>query len=183
MTQRELAIYTAGYAHKDQMYGESPYLFHLDAVDQVLEDVGYGPGDHIRIAAWLHDTLEDTDITAEYLHKYFGIFVVKIVQEVTNEPGANRKERAEKTYPKIAASIHSTIDLKLADRIANIEQSNKTFSKFGLMYLKEHPYFYKTLHPEPYNLWSMNTTTIKLWNRYKIAITDVLTRIGVHEAL
>ena len=57
-------------AHGDQRYGSDPYVVHLSAVRQVLEDFGYD-GD-FALAAWLHDTVEDTEVTVVQLEREFG---------------------------------------------------------------------------------------------------------------
>lgn len=111
-------------AHGDQMYGRKPYHVHLADVVNVLRrfvDWDDLPQEFID-AAWLHDVLEDTDTQPSMLKERFGSRVLELVSSVTNEPGANRKEKHEKTYPKIIATDGAII-IKLADRIANIEQT------------------------------------------------------------
>jgi guanosine-3',5'-bis(diphosphate) 3'-pyrophosphohydrolase len=174
MTVRELAIYVAGRYHQDQMYGESPYIYHLEKVDNVLKDVDFSELHPVRIASWLHDTIEDAGATQESLAKIFGPYVAQLVYSVSNEPGENRAERAKKTYPKIAA-LEDAIALKLADRIANVENSLTTFSKFGLMYLKEDLGFQKAL----FNDFPGDDRLVLLWERYFKAITNVKSKFGV----
>ena len=174
MNAQTLAIYFAGEAHRDQPYGESPYIYHLDAVDTVLREIGYQELHPVRIAAWLHDCVEDAGVTTEQLEKKFGPYVTQLVWRVTNEDGANRKERALKTYPKTAAN-EDAVALKLADRIANIENSLRTFSRFGLMYLKEHDFFYYAL----YDTTSCDTRIHDLWERYIDAIENMKETFGV----
>ena len=133
--------------HKDQKYGEnSPYTEHLAAVAEVLRRFKHDSED-LQVAAWLHDVVEDTNATLLQIEMLFGKNVADLVHRVTNEPGKNRKERHEKTYPKIQASKDATT-LKLADRIANVERSvldkakqldmyKKEYSLFKIMLLKE----------------------------------------------
>lgn len=175
MTSRELAIYTAGAAHKKQQYGESPYVYHLSAVDTVLDDAFFAPDGAVRLSAWLHDVLEDSKtFTKDDIEKKFGPAVADIVWRVTNEPAANRKERALKTYPKIAMSADA-VALKLADRIANLEQSARTFSRFGLMYIKEDASFTESLRPNHYN----TSRLIYLWDRYDGAVAAIKAAFGM----
>lgn len=114
---RQLAIE----AHGDQKYGDSPYIVHLEAVVEVLVRFHY-TREELLTAAYLHDVLEDTDFSESELRAIFGDSVYRIVKAVTNEPGPTRKERLEKTYPKIKKDIDA-LTLKLADRIANVEAS------------------------------------------------------------
>lgn len=59
-----------------------------------------------------------------------------LVEMVTNEPGANRKERHLRTYPKIRKSREAVI-VKVADRIANTEYSIAQKTRHLVMYQKE----------------------------------------------
>ena len=137
-------------AHGDQKYGAGmPYYKHLDDVYAVLGKFGFTPLTHpvLCAAAYLHDVLEDTPTTPEYLKALFGDDVLTLVQAVTNEPGENRKARHEKTYPKIRKAGWWAMALKLADRIANVEASlaDTTGGKIG-MYRKEHEGFKRALY-------------------------------------
>lgn len=110
--------------HGEQKYGRKPYHTHLIDVVNVLrrfidwDDLTQDLVD----AAWLHDVVEDTDVKIEELEFLFGPRVAELVFAVTNEPAENRKEKYAKTYPKIRA-VNKAVTIKLADRIANIEQS------------------------------------------------------------
>lgn len=64
--------------------------------------------------------IEDTNRSYGDVKKRFGEEVAELVYAVTSELGRNRKERNEKTYPKIRNNARATM-LKLADRIANVE--------------------------------------------------------------
>ena len=120
-------------AHRDQQYGEHPYVHHLAAVVAVLERFAVGDPD-LLAAGWLHDVLEDTPTTRAELEAAFGARVAELVWAVTDEPGANRRERKAATLPK-TRSVPGATQVKLADRIANAEASRGT-SMQG-MYRKE----------------------------------------------
>lgn len=133
-------------AHKGQQYGTRDYSFHLEAV------VGWAKkfnlNEEIIAACWLHDTAEDCGISIEEIRNLFGNAIGEMVFCVTDEPGKNRKERKEKTYPKIAGNADA-LAVKLCDRIANLNQSILD-ENAGLlsMYLKEHPDFKTKLFRE-----------------------------------
>jgi len=132
-------------AHKGQMYGDQPYTKHLADVVGVLRRFKVEDTD-ILVAGWLHDSVEDTETTLEQIELMFGRRVRDLVYRVTNEEGKNRKERHEKTYPKIQASPDA-VTLKLADRIANTEASiMQNDEKKMKMYAKEYPNFKQKLH-------------------------------------
>jgi (p)ppGpp synthase/HD superfamily hydrolase len=136
----------AATAHKDQTYGETlPYVKHLADVVGVLKRFNINDED-LLVAGWLHDVVEDTDTTVNQVELMFGRRVADLVHRVTNEEGKNRRERHEKTYPKIQAS-DDAITLKLADRIANIEASYELNDEGKMeMYAKEYKGFRTKLY-------------------------------------
>lgn len=133
--------------HGDQQYGLGiPYVTHLVQVSMVLVRFGFHPGvgseadqqrsRNLIIAAILHDVVEDTDVTREDVASEFGEAVALLVYAVSNEPGKNRRERHAKSHHKLI-EIEDGITLKLADRIANIENALATGNKIIGMYRKE----------------------------------------------
>jgi (p)ppGpp synthase/HD superfamily hydrolase len=137
--------------HGDQKYGgDKPYVYHLNCVFMVLRRFGVD-NEALLQAAFLHDVIEDTNTTYEEVEATFGNEVAELVEAVTNEEGINRKERHLKTYPKIRA-VHNSIILKLADRIANVEETFKNKDsrneKLFAMYVQEHRNFkHELYHP------------------------------------
>jgi (p)ppGpp synthase/HD superfamily hydrolase len=124
--------------HEGQFYGKQPYTVHLVAVREVLRWAGFEDGHPLAIAAWLHDTVEDTGATREDVAARFGDDVAALVWAVTGI-GKNRKERNEDAYAKIRA-YPPAATLKLADRIANVEASANVPDKLA-MYRNEWPAF------------------------------------------
>lgn len=120
--------------HKDQMYGNFPYIIHLQ--DVYLKSKKYDLSIEEQHAAYLHDTLEDTTTTIEELISYFGHDVATLVYCVT-AVGKNRKEKTLSVIEKLKNN-NKAVNLKLIDRISNIETSIqfKNINKLN-MYLKE----------------------------------------------
>lgn len=140
----EKAARFAGEKHGDQRYGSYPYITHLIHVVDTLKRYGELDPD-ILAAGYLHDVLEDTDCTPEELRREFNDRIVELVEAVTKEDGGSRKERAQKTYPKIAATP-GALRLKLADRIANVESCRlRAEHSLYQMYKTEHADFKKAL--------------------------------------
>jgi (p)ppGpp synthase/HD superfamily hydrolase len=142
MKDRLLAIYLAGKYHNDQTYGDGEaYFYHLYRTDKILQWAGYEEVSIPRIAVWLHDVLEDTDIGSRILCENFGQAIFDVVYAVTNAPGNNRIERLRNTLQKIRDYKNADpIAVKLADRISNIEftlASNVGALHFARMYCKE----------------------------------------------
>ncbi len=121
---------------KAQLYGNLPYTHHLEAVERVLREFGETRLE-LLAAAWLHDIVEDTDYKIRDVRENFGDRVAELVAAVTSEDGANRKIRNALTYPKIRMAGPDAIELKLADRIANVRNGGGSVE----MYKKEYAEF------------------------------------------
>ncbi len=118
-----------------------PYIVHLEKVVSNVKKFGYGNDENLVIAAYLHDIVEDTETTIEEITALFGQDVASLVHGVTDEPGKNRKERKQNTYPKIKGNERITA-LKLCDRIANVEyNSGEDKERYLAMYQKEQSSF------------------------------------------
>jgi (p)ppGpp synthase/HD superfamily hydrolase len=141
----ERAIELAIAAHQGQTYGKWPYIYHLTDVVGVLRRFGIDR-EVLHAAGWLHDAVEDTDLTIKQIAQDCGPEVADIVYRVTDDPGRNRKERKEKTYPKLAQSVDA-ITVKLADRIANVEASKMGNPGLLEMYRREHGRFVAEIFP------------------------------------
>jgi GTP pyrophosphokinase len=111
--------------HKGQYRasGES-YIAHPIAVAGLLRDLG---GSSVMIAAgFLHDVVEDTDITVEEIESRFGVEVRRLVEGVTKLSKFNfssKRERQAENFRRMflamAADIR-VIVVKLADRLHNM---------------------------------------------------------------
>jgi hypothetical protein len=127
-------------AHGQQMYGDKPYIVHLEHVNEVMKRYRNRNDDLlVLMAGWLHDVLEDTATSKAELKRNFGEQIADIVYRVTDEPGADRTERKRKTYHKIRGHIDATT-VKLCDRIANVEASSDVPEKLK-MYKNEYSEF------------------------------------------
>jgi (p)ppGpp synthase/HD superfamily hydrolase len=128
-------------AHGDQRYGAHPYVVHLDAVATLVARHGEEAG----IVAYLHDVVEDTQVSLEMVRQKFGARIADLVAIVTDEPGSSRKARKALTNAKLAAvpqSNHIALVVKAADRLANLRMSvsERNSAKLG-MYGDEHAQF------------------------------------------
>jgi len=143
----ERASEFARQAHADQQYGGGS--FHENHLARVVANLRhFGETDETKLAAaWLHDTVEDTPVTIADIKREFGDDVADLVWRLTDEPGANRRERHARTHVKIRG--HSdAVRVKLADRIANVEASREQGSHLFGMYRKEHKAFREMLWRE-----------------------------------
>ena len=74
------------HANQTDKAGE-PYIHHLKAVASKLEE--QGENEDVIIVGWLHDSVEDTDITLDEIQHLFGDVVSTAVDAITkhkNEP-------------------------------------------------------------------------------------------------
>lgn len=141
--------------HADHTYGnESFFDGHLEKVAQKVAQ--YNPDDeHLIAAAYLHDIVEDTDITLETVREEFGFEVANIVGLCTDpkDPTLNRREKKELLYAKFAAfdgdaDKKGAAIVKSADRIVNHSKSSGSINVPKMsMYLKEFPDFMATFGP------------------------------------
>ena len=74
----------------------------------------------VLCAALLHDTLEDTETTADELRDAFGDRVCDIVLEVTDDKSLPKAERKQLQIVHAATASPSAQLVKLADKISNL---------------------------------------------------------------
>lgn len=114
MPTLERAIALAARAHAGQLdKGGQPYILHpLRVMLRVASD-------HERMAAVLHDAVEDTDVTLEQLAaEGFPPEVIAAVDALTKRPGETRMQAAQR-----AAMDDIARQVKLADNAENIDLS------------------------------------------------------------
>lgn len=135
-------------AHGAQMYGDKPYVFHLDQVVVLLQSYG----EDAQVIGYLHDAVEDTSVTVTDVAQEFGQFIADCVGLVSDAPGPDRKTRKSKTYARLAR-VHGAEELalivKAADRLANVRMCVKEQNKKLLnVYRKEQPVFFRAAYRE-----------------------------------
>jgi GTP diphosphokinase / guanosine-3',5'-bis(diphosphate) 3'-diphosphatase len=119
------AYEVGAHAHQGQTRksGE-PYITHPVAVAGILGDLGMDA--ETIIAAILHDTLEDTAVSAEELTEEFGATVSELVDGVTKLDKLHfksRQEAAAESFRKMLLAMARdlrVILIKLADRLHNM---------------------------------------------------------------
>ena len=94
------ALSFAAAKHRDQRRKDvqaSPYINHPIALASILADEVGIIDPSVICAALLHDTIEDTETTADELVHHFGQEITSIVMEVTDDskslPKGERKQR------------------------------------------------------------------------------------------
>lgn len=116
------AAHFAAHRHRDQRrldHATSPYVNHPVAVAEVL--ARHGVDDLIILqAALLHDTLEDTETTAEELRAEFGELLASVVLEVTDDKKLEKAERKRIQVERAAGLSDRAKMVKVADKICNV---------------------------------------------------------------
>ncbi|MDQ2666642.1 MAG: HD domain-containing protein [Gemmatimonadota bacterium] len=97
-----------------------PYINHPIAVARLLATVGGVTDPDVLAAAFLHDTVEDTDTTPAELVEHFGSEIAGLVAEVTDDPRLASAER-KLTQEREAASKSPRAKLiRLSDKTCNV---------------------------------------------------------------
>ncbi len=148
-------------AHDGDTYADFPYTKHLNDVFNILVTFGILK-ERILVLAWLHDTIEDTQVVYEDIHNKFGEKVANLTYLVTDKRGKNRKERHKNTYPELAKDHFARI-VKIADRIANLTMTLHDSQEKFVMYEKEYEYFKDTLTAEMKLEDEFHDVELKMW--------------------
>lgn len=103
-------------AHNGQFRKKSnrPYICHPLEVVATLKSYGYYD-EYILCAAWLHDVVEDCEVTLEEIKKEFSPQIASIVDELT-------KRNDIDLYEQISAASKEAKIIKCADRICNLQE-------------------------------------------------------------
>jgi GTP diphosphokinase / guanosine-3',5'-bis(diphosphate) 3'-diphosphatase len=117
----------AAHKHRDQRRKgaeASPYINHPIAVANVLANEAHITDPTVLAAALLHDTIEDTDTTADELAGEFGSEIAAIVLEVTDDESLPKQERKRLQIAHAATLSEKAKLVKLADKISNLRDMN-----------------------------------------------------------
>ena len=121
----ERAFHVADDAHRGQMRRSGhPYITHPLIVAEIL--ASYGMDEATLVAAILHDTVEDTDLSIEDTAEQFGEEVADLIDGVTKLDRirfSSREEHQAATIRKMAIAMAKDIRvllIKLADRLHNV---------------------------------------------------------------
>lgn len=117
------ALAYATKAHKGQFRSDgSEYIKHPERVADYVKKFKKSHNlDALISAAFLHDTIEDTDTTHEDLEKMFGGLVAGLVKELTTDNDEkNKVGKKEYLSSKMETMSSYALVIKLADRLDNV---------------------------------------------------------------
>lgn len=119
----------AAVKHKNQRRKDkeqTPYINHPIGVGYILTNEA-GITDPVVIqAAFLHDTVEDTNTTFEELKETFGNDVADVVAEVTDDKTLDKMERKRLQIENVKSSSPHAKLVKLADKLYNLRDLDQT---------------------------------------------------------
>lgn len=135
----------AHFGQKRKFTGED-YCNHPIRVANVLSAHGY-KSVAVQIAALLHDVIEDTPITKQYIATYFGQEVADIVEWLTKRDWKRsdgtplkRWERKELEADRLKTAPVVVKTIKLADRLDNLPSVIEHDPKFAPVIVAETRY-------------------------------------------
>jgi (p)ppGpp synthase/HD superfamily hydrolase len=128
-------------AHRTQLrkYTGEPYFVHLDEVAKLC--ARHGCNKHTVAAAYLHDTIEDQNVSYDDIHGLFGREVADLVWALTDEAtvhgGPNREQRKKLDRERLALAPADAQSIKCADLISNTSSIARHDKNFARTYLPE----------------------------------------------
>lgn len=119
-------------------YSGDDYIVHPQRVAAIVER--HGGTDEMIAAAWLHDTVEDTDVTPILITKMFGVDVADIVEGLTDislpDDGNRAKRKSIDRMHSANASTEAQF-VKCADIIDNSADISANDPNFSKVYKQE----------------------------------------------
>lgn len=130
----------ARYVHRDQKRKGTgaPYAEHLADVARRLKDADQP--DDVVAAGWLHDTIEDTDVTASKLVEVFDFNISQLVLEVTDAAQLSDGKRWKRAAINLRHLRDTSVDgasIKLADIASNLSDLPSLPAGFRQIYIPE----------------------------------------------
>ena len=117
------ALRFAAWKHRDQRRKgpkQLPYINHPIDLADLLWFEGRVRDPVVIAAAILHDTIEDTETSADELRGTFGAAVADVVDEVTDVAWLRSRARKKLQVARAARSSRRARLVKLADKICNL---------------------------------------------------------------
>ena len=117
--------------HKNQKRkdGITTYFEHLEGVVNRLKNLGITDKD-ILCAAWLHDIIEEGNVTFEQINERFGREIAVLVLSLSKEKNIAIKDREEQYINQLKNATFQAKIIKLCDISANLKDlSNAPISK------------------------------------------------------
>ncbi|RKZ10846.1 hypothetical protein DRQ25_01690 [Candidatus Fermentibacteria bacterium] len=132
---------------QERKFTGNPYITHPEGVAKIL--TRYVSDAKMIAAAYLHDTVEDTDTTIDELEVLFGTTVAELVGELTSSKDYKAQGLTKKEYmaSEFNGMSPKAFTIKLCDRLHNILDTirKETSLSFIKWYWKETTYVFRNL--------------------------------------
>ncbi|MFD1737521.1 HD domain-containing protein [Bacillus salitolerans] len=106
-----------------------PYFVHPEAVAKILLDANLA--EEIIAAGYLHDTVEDTNVSIEDIQREFGHEIAEIVAGNTEDKSKTWEERKKHTIEYTRTAAFEMKCLIAADKLDNLQSIANTNSHDG----------------------------------------------------
>lgn len=136
--QKARSIACSSHLMQTRKYTGQPYIIHCAAVASMI-DFAQLPGDAVA-AAWLHDVVEDSDVTNQDLVKEFGSDVARIVEfctQISTKNDGDRKAQKLMDIEHYANGCSLAQSIKVADMLDNVPSIVAFDPVFAKTYLEE----------------------------------------------
>lgn len=151
------------HAGQVRKYTGDPYIVHPASVVVLVRD-NCKHTHEMLAAAWLHDTVEDTNTTLYEVEATFGTKVSRLVDQLTNVArlsDGNREARMRINHAHLRCASNEAKTIKLADSIDNVNSFLKHDPKFALIYCAEKCLLLPHLRGGSQKLWNMLNALLK----------------------
>lgn len=141
VVERARIFATAAHAAVGQVrkYTGEPYIVHPAEVASIVATVP-NHTDEMLAAAWLHDTVEDTEVTMADIRNEFGFVVAELVgwlTDVSQPEDGNRAARKAIDCEHTGRATAEAQTVKLADLISNTKSIAEHDPEFAEIYFRE----------------------------------------------
>lgn len=127
----EEAIEVAAEAHQGQYRKgtRTPYITHPYAVGLILMEAGCPEA--VIIAGILHDTVEDTDLTLEFIQERFGEYVADIVDGCSENKTLRWRARKTERIEALRSASPEICTVTCADKLHNLRTIISEYDVIG----------------------------------------------------
>jgi len=116
-------------------FNNLPYITHPENVFNTVSK--YSNSQDVKIAAFLHDVIEDTDTSLDEIERAFGTNVAKLVDELTIPKWVTRETELQFLLNRTLHMSSDALLIKLSDRLHNVSDLALSPQEFKLRYSKE----------------------------------------------
>lgn len=129
--QIEEAIEVAAVAHQGQYRKgtDTPYITHPYAVGLILLEAGCTEA--VIIAGILHDTVEDTDLTLEFIRERFGADIANIVDGCSENKALRWRARKTERIEALRTASPEVCTVTCADKLHNLRTIISEYDLIG----------------------------------------------------